>query len=501
VSSVFKTILFSAVVLFAATTLLAQPERKSRPAPKPVPAEAQDKSKEAAELFDAAQNAHQAGDLVKAVELYGKALAFDPELWQAEYQRGSAYFSLGKLAEAKASMTRVTGLLAQYPASDQVKQISARVQTTLGEIALAEAKPDEAEKAFRRALEINTQNARAHSGLAEVMLATNKHADAVAEAKAAIAAGDDRTATLALLGVALTATGKFDEALPALNEALKRDPKNALALGYRAEVLIAKNKPGEAAADLRAALAVEPKLQTKLRLAALEAQTKRFNEAIPLFQEVLKEDPNNADARVGLTGALIESGQATDAAAQLEQLIKAEPNRAVLRAQLAELYLPKQPDKAFEQYKAAAGLEPKNANHQVGMASALVKLRKFQEAIDVLKPVLDSNPKEDIAYFAHTNLATALFELDDFPNAAREFLWILDHQAKRGDQKRAAISLYFLGVCFDKIGDYEQALKAYEQFMTLASPDNQLEIEKIKLRLPSLKRQIEKGQSKVKRKP
>src|SRR5205085_2252062 len=243
------------------------------------------------------------------------------------------------------------------------------------------------------------------------------------------------------------------------------------------------------------------KPQTKLHLAALQAQAKQFNEAIALFQEVLKEDPNNADARVGLTAAMIESGQAGDAIAQLEQLIKAEPNRAALHAQLAALYLPKQPDKALEQYKAAAALEPKNANHQVGMASAMVKQRQFQEAVDVLRPVLDSNPKEDIAYFAHTNLATALFELDDFPNAAREFLWILDHQAKRGDQKRAAISLYFLGVCFDKIGDYEQALKAYEQFMTLASPDNQLEIEKIKLRLPSIKRQIEKGQSKVKRKP
>lgn len=488
-------------MLVMAAVISAQPPRRPKPAPKSAPTQTQDKTQEAAALFESAQTAHQAGDLAKAVELYGKALELDPELWQAEYQRGGAYFSLGKLAEAKGSMTRVTELLAQYPASDQVKQVLARVQTTLGEIALAESKPDDAEKAFRRAIEVNSQTARAHSGLAEVLLAANKHTDAIAEAKAAIAAGDDRAATFALLGVALTATNKLDEALPALNEALKREPKNALALGYRAEVFIAKNRPNEAAADLRAALAIEPKPQTRLRLALLQAQAKQFNEAIALFQEVLKEDPSNADARVGLTGALIESGQADNAIAQLEQLIKAEPTRAVLHAQLAELYLPKQPDKALEQYRAAAELEPKNANHQVGMASAMVKLRKFQEAVDVLKPVLDANPREDIAYFAHTNLATALFELDDFPNAAREFLLILNYQSKRGDQKRAAISLYFLGICFDKLGDYEQALKAYEQFMTLASPDNQLEIEKIKLRLPSIKRQIEKGQSKVKRKP
>ncbi len=496
----FKLISTALVMLLFALTAVAQPPRRTKPAPATAD-KAEDKERKAAELFDAAQNAHQSGDLAKAVELYSQALELDPDLWQADYQRGGAYFSLGKLAEAKAGMNRVAELLAQAPASEQVKQVSARVQATLGEIALTDAKPDEAEKAFRRVLELNPQHARAHSGLAEILFAANKNAEAAAEAKAAVAAGEDRAATFTLLGVALVNTNKFDEALPALNESLKREPKNAAALLYRAEVFIAKNKATEAANDLRAALAIEPNPRTKLRLAALLAQSKQFNDAQALFQEVLVAEPDNNDARTGLTALMIESGKAEEAVGQLEQLIKAEPNRAVLRAQLAELYLPKNPDKALEQYTAAAKLEPKQPNHQVGVASALVKLRKFQEAVDVLKPVLASTLKEDVAYFAHTNMATSLFELDDFPNAAREFLWILDHQGKRGDRKRASISLYFLGVCFDKIGDYEQALRAYNQFMELASPDNQLEIEKIKLRLPSLKRQIELGQSKVKRKP
>ncbi len=496
-----KSILTVLVLLLMAIAASAQPPRRPKPAPSPASTKTEDKAQKAAELFDAAQNAHQAGNLAKAVELYGQALEHDPELWQAEFQRGGAYFSLDRLPEAKASMNRVAKLLTQFPDSDQVRQISARVQTTLGEIALAEAKPDEAEKAFRSVIELNPQSARAHSGLAEILFSSNKHAEAIAEAKAAIAAGEDRAATFTLLGVALINTNKFDEALPALDEALKREPKNALALLYRAEVFIAKNKPAEASADLRAALAIEPNTRTKLRLAGLQAQSKKFDEAQALFQEVLSAEPDNHDARTGLTAIMIESGKGEEAVSQLEQLIKTEPNRAVLRAQLAELYLPKNPGKALEQYTAAAKLEPNRPNHHIGMASAMVKLRKFQEAVDVLKPVLASTLKEDVAYFAHTNMATALFELDDFPNAAREFLWILDYQGKRGDRKRASISLYFLGVCFDKIGDYEQALRAYNQFMELASPENQLEIEKIKLRMPSLKRQIELGQSKVKRKP
>src|SRR5262249_13553214 len=174
-------------------------------------------------------------------------------------------------------------------------------------------------------------------------------------------------------------------------------------------------------------------------------------------------------------------------------LIKADPNRADLRAQLAELYLPTQPEKALEQYGAASKLDPSQPSHQIGMASAFVKLRRFQEAVALLQEVIAKNPKDDLAYFAHTNLGTALFELHDFQNAAREFVRILDYQRIRGDQKRGAITLYFLGICFDKLGDYEQALKAYLQFLAIASADNQLEIDKVNLRLPSLRRQIKEG--------
>lgn len=494
----FKTILTLSILLLTVAAVSAQSTRQTKPAPKPAQAQAEDKSEQAAKLFDAGQRAHEAGDLAKAVGLYGKALELDAELWQAELQRGAAYFSLGKLTEAKASLANVNALLAEYPVTDQLKQIFVRVQTTLGEIAMTESKADDAEKAFRKALELNPQSVRAHSGLAEVLYAANKHSEAIAAARSAIAAGDDRATIFALLGVALAVSGKFDEALPALDDALKREPKNATALLYRAEVFIAKNKLNEASADLRAALAIEPNSRTKLRLAALLAQAKQFDQAIALFQEVVNAEPTNADARTALTAAMIDSGKAESAITELEQLIKSEPNRAVLRAQLAELLLPKQPEKALEHYRAAAELEPKNANHHVGVASALVKLRKFQEAVDVLKPVLAANPKGDVEYFARTNLATALFELDDFPNAAREFIWILDTQAKRGDRKRTAITLYFVGICLDKTGNYEQAMSAYNQFMELASPDNQLEVEKVKLRLPSLKRQIEMGKGKKK---
>ncbi|MEP7274171.1 MAG: tetratricopeptide repeat protein, partial [Acidobacteriota bacterium] len=228
-------------------------------------------------------------------------------------------------------------------------------------------------------------------------------------------------------------------------------------------------------------------------------QVKQFDEAIAIFRNVLVTEPGNTDARTGLAVALIDSGKAPEAIAQLESLVKQQPDRADLHSQLAELSLTSQPERALAEYSSAAKLEPREPRHQIGVASAMVRLRRFQDAVPILRQVLSLNLKDEVAYFAHTNLGTALFELDDFAGAAAEYIWILKRQQTRGDQKRAAITLYFIGICFDKLGDLEQAMKAYEQFMTVASADNQLEIEKVKLRLPSLRRQLQEAPTKRKR--
>ncbi|MBI3428331.1 MAG: tetratricopeptide repeat protein [Acidobacteria bacterium] len=430
----------------------------------------------------------------RAIEHYTAALKLEPSLWQIDLQLSAANLALNRLALARQAIEKVIEHLSQYADSLELKQANVRAQLLLGEIALAEAKKEEAEKAFRKVLELNPQTARAHAGLAEMFLSSNKFNEAAAEAKIALDTGDQRTNTYALYVEALIAAHRHDEALSVLNELLKREPGFTPALRYRAEVFAARNDFNSAIKDLQAALTFEPRLQDKLRLAEWLARTKQYDRASALYQQALKDDPANKEAQTALAALLVESGKGAEAIAQLESLIQTQPNRADVRAQLAELYLAAQPEKALEQYSAAAKLEPANPAHQLGVGAALVKLRRFQEAVPALRPVLAAKP--ELAYFAHTNLATALFELDDFANAAREFVWILNQQR---EQKRAAITLYFLGICFDKLGDLEQAQKVYEQFLSLASAENQLEIDKVKLRLPPLKRQLEKGQGKHKK--
>jgi tetratricopeptide (TPR) repeat protein len=456
----------------------------------------QDPQQQAAALFEAGQKAHQSGDLAKAVEYYGEALKLDPGLWPAEFQRSVAFLSLGHVKEASTSIESVLRLLAEFSDSEDLRSMTARAHVVRGEIALAESRREDAESAYRRALELQPKTGAAHAGLAELLLDSNRIDEAITEAKAAIASGDDRSSTWTVLGAALVIREKHEEAIASLNEAIARNPRQGAALRSRAEAHIALRRLPEAVRDLRAAIELEPDTLLRLRLAEVYARNEQYPEAIELLQAIVSAEPDNSDARTQMAAAMINSGRAAEAIAALEKLVAEQPSRAELRARLAELYLGSQPEKALEQYSTAARLEPGQPRHQLGIATAMVRTRRFEEATPLLRSVLAANPPEDVTYFAHTNLATALFEMDDYSGAAAEYLWILRRQQQLGDRRRAAVSLYLLGICFDKLGDFEQALKAYENFLQLASTENQLEIDKVKLRLPSLKRQIQEGQGK-----
>src|SRR5690348_18018045 len=57
-------------------------------------------------LFERGQSAHARGDLEKALVYYEQALKVRPEFPEAEFQRGNALVSLGRLSEAEAAFQK-----------------------------------------------------------------------------------------------------------------------------------------------------------------------------------------------------------------------------------------------------------------------------------------------------------------------------------------------------------------------------------------------------------
>jgi tetratricopeptide (TPR) repeat protein len=164
----------------------------------------------------------------------------------------------------------------------------------------------------------------------------------------------------------------------------------------------------------------------------------------------------------------------------------------MLLARLGSAYRTIDPARSLAFYRRAADLQPGNADYATGFGAALVQARRFSEAVGILRRVIAVEPDH---YAAHANLATALNGLKQYSQALSEYEWLL--KAKPD----LVVAYYFIATAHDYLGEYPQALEAYENFLARAdAKTNQLEIEKVKLRLPSLQRQIKLGQG-VKRKP
>jgi Flp pilus assembly protein TadD len=140
--------------------------------------------------------------------------------------------------------------------------------------------------------------------------------------------------------------------------------------------------------------------------------------------------------------------------------------------------------------KRALDAEPSNANHAIGYAAALVQAKRFDEAVSILQRLRLLMPENSTI---RANLGTALFELKRFQEAKSEYEWLT------AKQPVPPIAYYFLAICHDQLGEYLDAGANYNLFLKNADAvQNKLEIDKVKLRLPELEKQIKKSGGKSK---
>jgi tetratricopeptide (TPR) repeat protein len=284
-----------------------------------------------------------------------------------------------------------------------------------------------------------------------------------------------------------------------LNHLLLLEPANLLALLERAEIRIATGDREHAIADLQAA---EPLIKGEranaARLATDYESVGKTEDARRVADSagITRAGADSAPGTLKVSGtpeeiAVANSDDPIAARKGLEALLEKNPKNAMLLARLGASYRTLDPLRSLKYYKDAADIEPTNPDYATGYAAALIQARRFAEAASVLRKVTAAAPDN---YAAHANLATALYELKQFALALDEYQWLLRTKPD------LTIAYYFIATAYDYLGEYEQALSAYESFLGRAdAKTNQLEIEKIKLRLPLLRRQIQLGEGRKKK--
>jgi len=437
-------------------------------------------------LFERGQDAHAKNEYQKAIDFYDAAIKLKPEFAEAEFQRAMALLLINRKQEALDGFKRTVTLRPDWAFA------YSKFGTFLGSYANDYAN---AEPILRRAIELDGGDVESMVVLAEIRQHAGDSAEALKLVRAATALEKAKSWTWRKRSFIERSAGDKAAAAASLDKALLLDPKDLGARHDRAFLRLEIGDREGAFADIQALeqaghnsdLAGAFELAQLYDRAGKQADALRILDALPQNDQKAPEVVALRDEIAGGDGSSAESRSA------LEQLLEREPKNAAVLARLGAAYRRVDPTKSQNYYYRALQLDPKSVGYAIGYAAALNQSRQFVEAVRILRAVLSQAPDE---YLAHTNLALALYELRDFRSAIVEYQWIADARPE------LAATYFFLASAHDNLREYELALDAYEKFLAKADPAaNKLEIEKINLRLPILRRQIQRGEGAKQKRP
>jgi tetratricopeptide (TPR) repeat protein len=249
----------------------------------------------------------------------------------------------------------------------------AEAHYNMGLIAESEGNVQDAEKSYRRALQINPKLGHAAQNLAVILVSRGKEDEAVDLLEHAIKNDPTHPRPRVALAQILRSRKKYEDALEHLRAALQSDPKNlaafqAMSVTYadlgnppmarlvgarglkvddkdavihytRGRLLLAENKIIEAVLELKRALEADPELRpARVDLAEVALNYRDFGNAKAHYQKLLEGNPNDVSVLVNLGIANKGLGLADEAKASYEKALSIDKQNPAATMNLAILY-------------------------------------------------------------------------------------------------------------------------------------------------------------------
>jgi choline-sulfatase len=177
------------------------------------------------------------------------------------------------------------------------------------------------------------------------------------------------------------------------------DPKDKIQeanLLHTAMMAEEDNRPSDADAALEKVLQLDPKSPTALRqIGQLELKAGEYDKAAAHLQATRMIRPNDAAAAFDEGQAREKLGEFAGAREALESSLKLTPGQLQARLLLGRVYLElKNPKAAEDQFEAATLLDSKSLDAQLGVAQSEIAEGNQAAALDHLKSLSASHPKD-----------------------------------------------------------------------------------------------------------
>ncbi len=268
---------------------------------------------------------------------------------------------------------------------------------------LNQGRLQEAEYLFRQIYIVDPEDSRGPTGLAESYMAEQRPNDAIQLMKEETDKHPDRTDLRVELGNLYVRTGQDDLAMAEFQRAL--DTGRNLSSATTADLLFRMAEANRREGDLNAALrlfqaaAAANAKDTKalLQIALILDGTGRPEQALPIYEQILKLDPNNPIALNNLAYLKAVQGVDLDAAVDLAQkAAQKAKDSPEIKDTLGWAYLKKnQPNEAATAFRAALQAAPQNPTFHYHLGMALLQLGDRDAAKQELQTALADRPSGD----------------------------------------------------------------------------------------------------------
>jgi len=328
------------------------------------------------------------GDYGKALKEADEVIGMNKNDLPARLNRSSALMGIGDPQKARQELDTVLAISPNNP--------DARYQA--GYLAWTQKDYKRAEQVFDDLYKANPKDSRGMIGLVETMASQNHIGDAIKLLQDSIARQPERRDLQLALANLYVRDQRFDEAVKLLQALLKAEPKSADLLLRLAETERRKGDVNTAIETFRLASQAAPAdTRPLLQLGLLMDGTGRRDQAKPIYEQILKIQPDHPIALNNLAYIKAEEGQDLDEALTMAQRARqGMPNSPDVMDTLGWIYLKKNlSDDAIRTFKELVVASPNSAAYHYHYGMALLQKGDKPSAKRELETAIHFNPSKD----------------------------------------------------------------------------------------------------------
>ncbi len=410
--------------------------------------------------FHRAQVRLQQNKPAEAVEDFAQAIRLDPNFGHAHFRLGWLYFCTDKPNEAIEHLTRAIALTDDNPFMRLHRAVA-----YLGQNKLALAMED-----CQQVISLDPNNAQAHGVLGRVLQCEGQFEEAIVACTRAIELGDEYAPVLLARAISYAATDRPTLAISDCETVLANEPDNAVAIQLHGRLLLQEGDLDAAMDAFHRARELAPDwVEPREQLSFVHLLKENPKASVDEQTQLIERQPNQASHYVNRAFAYTQLHEYTKATKDYDQAIELEPDnerlyflRGVFRmnCQLTELALAD-----FERVLAISGGDDSAREHR---ASVLLRLHRYQEAIDDYAQLIAKYPENPSAYSGRAFALAALGNNDRAEEDAKRASEMSPEMADGIHRSTQIANIYRLV----RSEDYDAALDVTNQMVTDAPEES-----------------------------